>query len=269
MKFSILIAHYNNWDYFQQCYQSLKKQTEEIFEIVILDDHSTDDSFLKLETLAKQDIKIKLFQNKVNKGVGYTKKKLIDLSKGDICGFLDPDDALEENAVEESLKMYYKFPNCIATYSKIMVHDKNLNPVKFFEHTKKIINDDSKFLNINFEVAHFFTFKKSTYLDTDGIDGGLTSAVDQDLYLKLYEKGPFYYIDKALYKYRIHDQGVSQNKGKKGKLNSNWHQVLYNALKRRGITHWKGKNIDTIESLPIFIRKHQYNFFQKLYLKMK
>ncbi len=269
MKFSVLVAHYNNWDYFQQCYQSLKQQTVQTFDIVILDDYSTDGSFLKLEELAQSDSSIRLFQNDMNQGVGYTKKKLIDLAQGEICGFLDPDDALAECAIEDSLAEYIGHSDCIATYSQIMVYNKDFEPVKYFEFTKKIKNGDDKFLNINFEVAHFFTFKKSVYALTEGINTNLTSAVDQDLYLKLYEKGPFYYINKPLYQYRIHEHGVSQNKSKKTKLNLNWHQVIFDTLKRRKITHWKGKAINDIESLPKYIRKHQYSIFQKLLLKLK
>ena len=46
---SILIAHYNNYNYFKQCYESLKKQTYQNFEIVIVDDCSTDDSLEKIK----------------------------------------------------------------------------------------------------------------------------------------------------------------------------------------------------------------------------
>ena len=52
MIFSILIAHYNNWDYFQECYQSINNQTFKDFEIIIVDDCSTDDSFQKLVNLS-------------------------------------------------------------------------------------------------------------------------------------------------------------------------------------------------------------------------
>jgi glycosyltransferase involved in cell wall biosynthesis len=53
MTFSVLIAHYNNYQFFLECYESLKKQTITNFEIVIVDDCSTDDSLKKLSSLPK------------------------------------------------------------------------------------------------------------------------------------------------------------------------------------------------------------------------
>ena len=123
------------------------------------------------------------------------------------------------------------------------------------------------YFNLKFEVAHFFTFKKDIYQKTEGINTNLTSAVDQDLYLKLYEKGDFYFIEKPLYLYRMHEKGVSQEKSKKEKLNANWDNVLRDTLKRRNITKIYGKNVNEIESLQHFIIKKQNAFFKKLVKK--
>ena len=59
MLFSVLIAHYNNFEYFKQCYESLKNQTYKNFEIILVDDCSTDGSFEKIIELTKNDDKIK------------------------------------------------------------------------------------------------------------------------------------------------------------------------------------------------------------------
>ena len=266
MLFSVLIAHYNNFEYFKQCYESLKNQTYQNFEIILVDDCSTDDSFEKIVELTKNDNRIKTYKNEENKGVGFTKRRCVEISSGEICGFVDPDDALTENALEISVKAYNE--NYIATYSQFYLCDENLNIIKKFEPTQKIKNKNLLFFNVKFEVAHFFTFKKYTYLETEGINAELTSAVDQDLYLKLYEKGDFYYIQRPLYLYRLHEKGVSQEKSKKEKLNANWDKVLRNTLKRRKITQLFGKNISEIESLQHFIFKKQNTFFKKIITKV-
>src|ERR1019366_5048017 len=49
------------------------------------------------------------------------------------------------------------------------------------------------------------------YLKTQGIDPSIKRAVDQDLYLKLSETGPFYFLNQPLYKYRIHKDGIASN----------------------------------------------------------
>lgn len=265
MKFSLLIAHYNNFEYFQDCYQSILAQTYPNFEVIILDDCSTDNSWEKVKKLVKDDSRFKLFQNEENKGVGYTKAKLIELAKGEICGFLDPDDALVPTALENSLSNFSE--NIIAVYSQIKMCDNQLNFIKLFPNQNQVKNNNPYFLNIFFTINHFFAFRKTAYLKTEGINPELTSAVDQDLYLKLYEQGNIKFIKTPHYIYRLHDKGVSQEKSKKGKLNSNWHKVLENTLKRRNLTKLYGKNVNKIENLPNFVFEKENTFFRRLLRK--
>lgn len=267
MKFSILIAHYNNFEYFKECYKSIIEQSVQDFEVIIVDDCSTDSSFEKVKDWVQNDSRFKVFQNEENKGVGYTKKKCIELATGDICGFLDPDDALIEDALEMSLKEYQKNKNIVATYSKFYLCDEKLNIQKVFPNTKKIKNSDINFFNINFEVAHFFTFKKEIYLQTERMVEEYRVTEDQDLYLKLYEKGDFTFIDKPLLKYRIHNKGISHDKEKIKIKNECWHKVLKNALDRRNITQIYGKKVSEIENLPTFVFKKKNTFFKRLIRK--
>lgn len=266
-KFSVLIAHYNNFEYFKDCYESLLKQTFTDFEIIIVDDHSTDDSFEKIRQLTQDDHRVKLHKNEQNRGVGFTKRKCIELASGEICGFVDPDDALAENAIDLSIQNHKQ--NNVVTYSKFLLYDNDLKPIKTFPHSRAVKNGDKRFFNVFLEANHFFTFKRSAYDKTSGINQELTSAVDQDLYLKLYETGKFTFIKESLYFYRLHDKGVSQEKSKKGKLNQNWQQVILDTAKRRNITSLYGKKIEEINNLPEFILKNQNTFFKKIQRKLQ
>jgi len=263
MLFSILIAHYNNWDYFQDCYKSILAQTHQDFEIIIVDDCSTDDSFEKLKELSKSDLKIKLFQNPENKGVGFTKRKCIEMASGEICGFVDPDDAITENAIEESIK-HYTSSEVVATYSQIMMCDEGLNQQNVYHRTRKIKNGQRYFFNIFNEVSHFFTFRKGAYLDTEGINENLSSAVDFDLYLKLYEKGKFIYVKDPLYIYRQHQGGVSQDNKKKKQTYENWNKVLYDTCQRRNISELYGERISENSNLPELIFRNQNKLMAKV-----
>lgn len=255
--FSVLIANYNNWNYFQDCYKTLQNQTFQDFEIVVVDDGSTDGSYEKFLELSKIDSKIKLYQNEENKGVGYTKKKLIEKATGEICGFVDPDDALSENALEICLSVYKSSIKIVATYSKFYICDEDLNVQKISPKAQKIKNNDSLFFNIFFQVGHFFTFKKEAYLKTSGINTSLKFAEDLDMYLKLYEIGEFYFIDKPLYFYRIHNNSLTNIIDKKKDNKIYWHQALLHALERRNILFLYGKEIQSIKSLPSFIHQKQ------------
>lgn len=268
MLFSILIAHYNNAPYFKQCYESLKQQTYENFEMIVVDDCSSDDSLEKIKELTRHDSRIKIFENEKNMGVGYTKRRCVELANGEVCGFVDPDDALTSTAIEDSMNAYQN-KTIIATYSEIYICNEALNIKEKFKKTEKIKNRQLHFFNLNFEVAHFFTFKKSSYIETEGINAELSSAVDQDLYLKLYEKGDFEYIQKPLYLYRIHEKGVSQEQSKKEKLNDNWDQVLRDTMERRRISEVYGTKISEVENLPKFLFKKQNTFLKKIMRKLK
>ena len=236
MLFSILVAHYNNFEYFQDFYKSVLQQTYQNFEIIIVDDCSTDDSVEKIKSYTADDSRVKIFQNETNQGVGFTKRKCVEMAAGEICGFIDPDDAVTENALEISIQNYLDNPKIIGTYSQIMLCDSLLHPQKVYNRSRKVSNRNPFFFNINNEISHFFTFRKEFYLKTEGINPNLTASEDFDLYLKMYEVGDLAYIPKPLYFYRLHEKGISQGEAKNEKAHENWNQMLREACKRRNIT---------------------------------
>lgn len=265
MKFSILIAHYNNWEYFQETYQSILAQSYKNYEIIIVDDCSSSlEDFDNLKKLSKENSKIILLRNEVNRGVGYTKAKLIENSNGDIVGFLDPDDVLHEKAIETSVLIHKKMPEIVATYSQIMFCDKSLKIQNIFPRSKQIKNNYKYFFNINNEVSHFFTFKRQFYDKTIGINKELTSSVDFDLYLKLYELGSFYFIKQPLYFYRQHEKGVSQDKNRKEIINKNWNKVLYDTCVRRNIKQIGKNKIVSEDNLSKVIFGWENSFLKKI-----
>lgn len=267
MMFSILIAHYNNYDYFRACYASILKQSYQDFEVIILDDCSTDGSFEKIKTEVMNNPKVKLFQNEENKGVGFTKKKCVTLATGEICSFVDPDDAITPNALEICTEKYHN-PETIATYSQINICDESLRPQKIFENTRHIKSGNPLFFNIRFEISHFFTFRKEAYKKIRGINPELNVAEDMDLYLQLYDIGKIDYISSPLYFYRVHKKGLSHDPQKENIKKQNWHQVLLETLKRRNISLLYGEKIETIHHLPEFINRKQNTLVSKIIRKL-
>lgn len=236
MLFSILVAHYNNYEYFKDFYESAIAQTYQNFEIIIVDDASTDDSLSKIRELTATDRRVKIYENDQNRGVGFTKRRCVELSSGEICGFIDPDDAVTPDALMISINKYREHPEIAATYSQIMLCDNKLVPQNIFSKTRKVRNGNPYFFNINNEISHFFTFKRTAYNKTAGINAELSASVDFDLYLKIYEVGPIIYIPKPLYFYRLHSQGISQDQSKKQKTHANWNKMLLDTCKRRNIS---------------------------------
>lgn len=216
MLFSILIANFNNGRFFQDCYDSIIAQSTHNWEVIIVDDASTDESVRIIKKMIDDDTRFHLYENEKNYGCGYTKRRCVELANGDICGFLDPDDALHNSAVEDMVNAHIKNENVVLIYSDLEIFENNFSSSPHPVIAKKQIdNFNDYFINYNGEVGHFSTFKKTHYLKTEGISSFMQRAVDVDLYLKLYEVGAFLYLPKVLYKYRIHEKGISTTNNRK------------------------------------------------------
>ena len=91
-KISIIIAVYNGEGYLKKTLLSVQNQDFKDIEIVIIDDHSIDNSLNLIKKLMDKDKRIVLYQNNENKGIMYTKIKAILLARGKYILILDEDD---------------------------------------------------------------------------------------------------------------------------------------------------------------------------------
>lgn len=253
-RFSLLIANYNNGRFFKDCYDSLIAQTYQDFEVVILDDCSTDNSIELIKSIIGEDPRFKLYQNEENKKVGFTKRRLVELASNEVCGFLDPDDALEPKALESVLNLHISNPEVGLIYSNFIFCNEKLEKQNV-HHAKQIKALDENYYNFHGEISHFATFKKSIYYKTTGIDTFLKIAEDKDWYMKICEVAPVLHIDEDLYLYRIHDGGISTNSNAERAYF--WHWVaLIKMAERRNL------NIEEL-FLEKFVTKERYDFIEQ------
>lgn len=238
--FSILIANYNDGKYLKDALASVERQTYQNYEVIIVDDCSTDNSKSILQSLEQNPI-YHIYYNDQNRGCGYTKRKCVEMSNGDICGFLDADDVLTPDALDIMVESHIKHHDVSIVYSKYYACDNNLSTNYVSSHQCKI-PEGSTFLDYKRgSISQFATFKRCKYNVTSGINEQLKIAEDLDLYFKLEEVGKTYFIDKPLYYYR---NGTGNNTS----LNENVIKAAYweiiaktDACKRRNV------NIETIE----------------------
>lgn len=231
--FSVLIANYNNGKYLMEAVESVRQQVYENWEIIIVDDASTDNSFELYEVL-REDNRIHIYMNQENMGCGYTKRRCAELAKGELCGFLDPDDALTDNAIEQMVKEHSKLPEASLVYSLMWICDENLNMLYTNENFSKSYLAKADFLHRECVISHFVSYKNIFYKQTQGIDATFLRAVDQDLYLKLEEVGLKGFCKKTLYRYRLHAKGISLGDNEEKALY--WHILAINhACERRNI----------------------------------
>ena len=103
---SIIIPVYNAETYIEKCIQSIRKQSYTELEIVIVNDGSTDKSREICEDFRKQDTRIRII-NKENEGAAAAKNTGLDEANGDFLMFVDSDDYIENDMIEEMF-----FPEC-------------------------------------------------------------------------------------------------------------------------------------------------------------
>ena len=270
MKFSVLVANYNNGEFFRDCYQSIVSQSYDNWEAIILDDKSTDNSLQIIRELIGDDSRFRIYENAENAGVGVIKAKLIELATGDICGFVDPDDAILPKAIENAVAVFRNNPKTVLTYSMLMKCDKDLQPVAPFQSAKQVANNNPYFFNCPIVINHFVCFRRDIYLQTEKINQELRISEDQDLYLKMYEKGNVKFISDTNYLYRTHAGGISQNDNKK-KSYELWGMVIWNAMQRRGLKTIHGKKIPGTytNAQEIFdLLKYQNSYFYRIRKKI-
>lgn len=111
--FTILIPSYNHEEYVLDCLESIKRQSYSRIELIIIDDHSSDKTFiLEKEWIDRnQNLfeKVMLIQNEANLGVVKTVNKGLVLSSGEYIIRLASDDCLLENAVFNIVEEYNKY----------------------------------------------------------------------------------------------------------------------------------------------------------------
>lgn len=200
--FSVLIANYNDGKYIECAIDSIQKQSYSNWEVIIVDDGSTDNS-KTIYSKYKDDKRFHVYCNDSHKGCGFTKRRCVEMSHGEICGFVDADDAVCPDALELMISKHCSSPYTSLIYSTNYICDNNLNPIRI-SSSQRSIPHGSSFLEFrNGAISHFATFKKKAYNKTDGINPILLLAEDMDLYFKLEEVGEKLFVPQPLYYRRV------------------------------------------------------------------
>lgn len=206
--FSIIMPNYNKARYIKTAIDSVLAQTYKNWELIIVDDASTDNSVDVIEPFLS-DKRIKLIRNRDNKGVGYVARTAVEHSSGEIVGTLDSDDALHKDALKVMVEEHLKYPEYGLIYSNYYICDKNLNitgnlklsdPYENCHSLQEAIIEKKKIVSL-----HFRTFKRKAYDKSEGYDVTLKCYEDRDLYYKIEKVSKIGFIDKCLYYYRQAD----------------------------------------------------------------
>lgn len=117
---SIIIPIYNGEKYIDRCFESIIAQTEKDYEIIAVDDGSTDNSLDILKTYENEKIKI---IHTENRGVCHARNVGLDNSSGEYITFVDVDDELRCDALETLLYLIKKHDAEISAGSKVYLYN--------------------------------------------------------------------------------------------------------------------------------------------------
>ena len=110
-KISIVTPAYNCEKYLEEAVNSVLAQSFEDWELLIIDDCSKDATWLRMQTLAKQDNRIRIFQNRHNSGSAATRNNGIRQARGEWIAFLDSDDLWRPEKLERQMSVLRKHPD--------------------------------------------------------------------------------------------------------------------------------------------------------------
>jgi glycosyltransferase involved in cell wall biosynthesis len=247
---SVVMSCYNSARFVGDAIKTVVNQTYKNWELIIVNDFSTDDSLDMVKKHIKHfkiTDKVKIINHDKNYGCGTSLNDAISNSSGELVAVLDSDDAL---AIKDSIKImvdiHLKHPESSLVYSDYWECSPSLKKIKSFK-TRQIL-DNETYLGTKIRISHFKVFKRSFYDKTPGVNRNLRQTVDKDLVLKLEEVGKLIHVPEELYLYRQRRDNLTKSVGKKNKEYRNFVKIMrykvYNeARTRRGL---RLKNVEEI-----------------------
>jgi glycosyltransferase involved in cell wall biosynthesis len=213
-KVSVIIPTYNRARLVAEAIQSVLDQTYQDFEIIVIDDGSTDNT--KEVVGSFKDPRIKYFYQE-NRGVCIARNNGIKVSNGDYIIFLDSDDLLFKNAIAIEAKILDSYPDVALIYSQLYTIDekerviglrkpKNRQP-GIWQGTREIAN---LLINGNYICPSQALVRRSSIIDVGLFDPAFSSgSEDFELWVRIAKKYAVSYIAEPVGKYRFYPSGIS------------------------------------------------------------
>jgi glycosyltransferase involved in cell wall biosynthesis len=203
---SICIPTYNRKNYLKETLDSVFWQTYKDYEVVIVDDGSTDDT----EQMIKQaGYKVRYYWQE-NQGESAARNKLIELAKGEYLTFIDSDDLLFPYALEELVKVVENCGSDTIAYSSYVGIDERGAEVKRKQRKLPSGNITADLFEHIYVHSCGTMCTKKLLQEAGGFDVSLPVCSPYFLWLKLSLKYKFTAVEKPTFKRRRHPSNLSQ-----------------------------------------------------------
>lgn len=205
---SIITPLYNCFEYLEKTLQSVLDQTFQDWELIMVDDCSTDGSFEIAKAFAKQDERINILQLRENSGAAVARNKGTEAAKGRYIAFLDSDDVWLPHKLETQIAFMQAndYPFTFAAYDKVNEAGKVFGHVGVPD--KVTYSDLLKSCSIGCLTAMYDTeFFGKVYMPL------IRKRQDLGLWLRLLKKTKYAYgLNETLGLYKVRSDSISANK---------------------------------------------------------
>ncbi|SPC11696.1 glycosyltransferase family 2 protein [Cupriavidus taiwanensis] len=246
---TVVVPIYNHYGFLRQCLSSLQAQGDVAFEVICVEDHSSDVRVTRLmQALANRLSRLHVITHRENYGITRSQMEAVGLARGAFIAFLDCDDALGEGAlgrvaaeIERKPGVDYFFTDRldVGTDDTVVRHARyggydNIQPTGN-------IRDD---LLDGMVASHLKVIRRSAFLAAGGGESSFDGIQDWEIALTVAEAGEFHYIPEALYRHRIHAQSVTT-------ASAISQMRKTNRLRRRFQERWMEAGSDTLVEFVI------------------
>lgn len=143
---SVILPMYNSERYIKSCIQSVREQTLKNFELICVDDCSTDKTVEIVSQLAKEDKRIKIVKRKNNSGTAGIPRNIgLRLSCGKYIAFIDSDDLYTKTALEELTNLANQYNADVVHTEQIYMPEENVINVTEQTKMKKFSKENVEF----------------------------------------------------------------------------------------------------------------------------
>ena len=211
---SIITTSYNYADYISETIESVINQTYKNWELIVIDDASSDNSVEIIDRYAKNDSRIKLIINNKNLGLAKSIQKALNYTNGNWIAFLESDDIFTPESLEEKVKAISIGADIIYTDVEPFQDEVEVQKCyKYLSDVKKLFikTDKSGFIDnfkntitkVNIIPTFSVVMLRKNLLESCDYNSISKASLDYYLWAQL-SSYKIYYINKKLTKWRMH-----------------------------------------------------------------
>ncbi len=211
-KISVLMPAFNAERYIRESIESVLRQDYPDFELVIVDDGSTDRTWRIIGEFCG-DPRVRIFRQR-HLGVGAARNRLVRESKGELLSPHDADDVMLPGKLKKQAPCFKKDPRIAVVFSDCLLLDPRRDPPLSYFWTSRETRQGRFFIPLIYHGSAMI--RKKALLRTGGYETTYPMGEDSDMWVKLSEVGRFHYVKGPVYIYRVHREGMTLTR---------WHRI--------------------------------------------